>query len=119
MKYAYWCNNCENLIKGRSKREKCVYCGSDDIVELGIPVDEIPGIGPTYKLKVRKAGIHNVLELAKSNVTELSKKTDISEKKISEWIDFARMLYPDYKHMKPFKTTINLVSLSKKKKVVK
>lgn len=100
MKYLYWCNTCQKLIKGRSKRTNCFYCKGNDIVLIGIPLDEIPGLTLKYQLKLKEVGIINVLGLAKSDVTELSRKSGISKKKISEWIDLAKLIHPDVEFIK-------------------
>ena len=67
---------------------------------IGIPLDEIPSLTPKYQLKLKKAGIINVLELAKSDAIELSRKSGISEKKISEWIELAKLIHPDVEFVK-------------------
>lgn len=54
-------------------------------------------------MKLKELGTINVLELAKSDATELSRKLGISEKKISEWIDLAKLIHPDVEFVKRVK----------------
>ncbi len=96
--YLYWCNTCERIIKGKSKRDRCSYCDGNDIILQGIPLNEINGIGASYIKKLQDVNIMNVQKLARANPDELSIKTGISLKRIKDWIESAQILDPDFKY---------------------
>lgn len=52
-------------------------------------LSQIKGIGPATQKKLAMAGVKTVSDLANSDAKELSRKTDVSEKKISTFIDRA------------------------------
>lgn len=71
-------------------------------VEIGAPVEvkavtpidltEIKGIGAKRAEKLKAIGVNTVQDLARFSPEELSEKTDISKKLLSNWIEQAREL---------------------------
>jgi predicted flap endonuclease-1-like 5' DNA nuclease len=57
----------------------------------GEPTDEIKGIGPAYAERLSDAGIDTVDELAEADAESLATETDLSEKRLSEWIQRAQV----------------------------
>lgn len=57
--------------------------------DTGEPVDVIKGIGPAYADRLAEAGVHTVADLRDGDAAELAVATDLSEKRISRWIDRA------------------------------
>lgn len=55
----------------------------------GDPVDSISGIGPAYAERLDAAGVATVGDLAAADATRLAAETDISEKRLQDWIDLA------------------------------
>lgn len=53
------------------------------------PVTAIDGIGPAYEERLRDAGIESVGELAAADPEQVAADTDISETRLSRWIDAA------------------------------
>jgi len=65
--------------------------------EIGIPIIEIEGIGPTYAEKLNSIGIYTTNDLLEAGGTrigrqEISEKTDISETLILEWVNLADLM---------------------------
>lgn len=57
--------------------------GNDD------PVDTIDGIGPAYAERLEAAGVGTVGELAAADPSRLAADTDISEKRVTDWVERA------------------------------
>ncbi|MFB6122767.1 MAG: helix-hairpin-helix domain-containing protein [Haloferacaceae archaeon] len=53
------------------------------------PVDVLKGIGPAYAERLGNADVHTVADLRDADATELAAATDLSEKRISRWVDRA------------------------------
>ncbi|WP_225333741.1 helix-hairpin-helix domain-containing protein [Halomicrobium urmianum] len=53
------------------------------------PVTEINGIGPAYGDRLNNVGVETVAELAAADAAELASQTDLSETRISGWIEQA------------------------------
>ena len=64
---------------------------STDTSEGGTPVDKIKGIGPTYADRLSDAGIETVDQLAEADAESLAAETDISETRLQNWIDQAKV----------------------------
>ena len=58
--------------------------GSDD------SVTEINGIGPAYAERLSDVGIETVGELAAADAAEIDAETDLSEKRVADWIEQAQ-----------------------------
>lgn len=56
----------------------------------GDPVRVITGIGPTYAERLDEAGISTVPDLAAADASALADTTDISEARVSNWIEAAK-----------------------------
>ncbi|MGQ4554430.1 helix-hairpin-helix domain-containing protein [Halobellus sp. GM3] len=54
------------------------------------PVERLKGIGPAYAERLGNAGIETVGELAVADAEEVAADIDVSEKRVSDWIDRAR-----------------------------
>jgi DNA-binding protein len=55
-----------------------------------IELTKIEGIGTKRAENLNSQGIHSVQDLAKLNPKELSEKLQISEKRVSKWVDAAK-----------------------------
>lgn len=97
--YIYHCNDCMKTIKGRSMREECSYCGSRNIVQVGIPLTEINGLDSYYEEKLMEAGITVVSELTRSDIEILFKAADISRKILAKFIREVQILDPTFEYM--------------------
>jgi predicted flap endonuclease-1-like 5' DNA nuclease len=53
-------------------------------------VTVIKGIGPAYGDRLEAVGIDTVADLATADAGEIAAETDLSEKRVSGWIDRAR-----------------------------
>lgn len=53
------------------------------------PVTEIKGIGPAYAERLSVLGIETVGELAAADAAEIAAETDLSESRVSGWIERA------------------------------
>lgn len=63
---------------------------ADDDLGTDESVDMIKGIGPTYAERLGEAGVDTVADLAHADAAELAEETDISETRLSNWIEKAR-----------------------------
>ncbi|NHN47612.1 hypothetical protein G9464_08385 [Halostella sp. JP-L12] len=57
----------------------------------GEDVTEIKGIGPAYGERLANVGIDSVAQLADADAEEIAAQTDLSEKRVSEWIERAKV----------------------------
>lgn len=56
----------------------------------GAALDDIKGIGPAYAQRLRDAGVESVEQLADADAAELADEIEVSEKRVSAWIDRAQ-----------------------------
>ena len=56
----------------------------------GADLDDIKGIGPAYAQRLRDAGIDSVDDLANADAADLADEIEVSEKRVSAWIDRAK-----------------------------
>lgn len=63
----------------------------DDEPPASDPVDEIKGIGPAYAERLGDAGIETIPQLAEADPESLAAETDLSEKRVSEWVERAKV----------------------------
>lgn len=63
---------------------------SDEDLGTDEPIDVIKGIGPTYAERLGDADIETVADLATEDADELAEETEISETRLSGWIEKAR-----------------------------
>ncbi|WP_311173030.1 helix-hairpin-helix domain-containing protein [Halobellus ordinarius] len=56
----------------------------------GEPVETLKGIGPAYGERLGNAGIETVADLAAADAGDLAAEIDVSEKRITGWIDRAQ-----------------------------
>ncbi len=60
-----------------------------EAAERTAPVTELKGIGPTYSDKLASADIETVSELAGADAAAIAEETDLSESRITGWIEKA------------------------------
>lgn len=89
----------EDVTDPDAESEPDVEADSDDDGEKEIetedesdaePVDEIKGIGASYANQLAGAGIDTIAELAAADAEDVAAQTELSEKRLSRWIDRAR-----------------------------
>jgi predicted flap endonuclease-1-like 5' DNA nuclease len=56
----------------------------------GEPVETLKGIGPAYGERLGNAGIETVADLAAADAADLAAEIDVSEKRVTGWIDRAQ-----------------------------
>ncbi|WP_435185049.1 helix-hairpin-helix domain-containing protein [Halobellus sp. EA9] len=54
------------------------------------PVETLKGIGPAYAERLASVGIETVADLADADVDEITANTDLSETRVTTWIERAR-----------------------------
>lgn len=66
--------------------------GSGDDAAAGstASTEEIKGIGPAYSSSLADAGVETVGDLAEANAAALAERTDLSESRLTEWIERAK-----------------------------
>ena len=69
--------------KGSEKTESAIPIGPTELTS-------IEGIGAKSAEKLKACGVNNVQDLANSDPKELSEKLQVSEKRVSKWIDEAK-----------------------------
>ncbi|QLG28579.1 helix-hairpin-helix domain-containing protein [Halorarum halophilum] len=62
--------------------------------EEGVPVKKIRGIGPAYADRLSDMGIDTVADLAAADPAEVAEGTNVSESRVSRWIDRAAEYEP-------------------------
>lgn len=55
------------------------------------PVDKVKGIGPAYADRLADVGIETVADLAAADAETIASQTDLSEKRVSRWIERAKL----------------------------
>ncbi|WP_115865632.1 helix-hairpin-helix domain-containing protein [Halorussus litoreus] len=63
---------------------------AEESESAGEPLEDVKGIGPAYAERLRSAGVADVAELATADADRLAEETDLSEKRISRWIEQAQ-----------------------------
>jgi predicted flap endonuclease-1-like 5' DNA nuclease len=80
----------EDAVKGTDTATTTVDDDTDgDTADAASELESIKGIGPTYARRLADAGISGVDGLADADVAELAAETDISEKRLQNWVDQA------------------------------
>jgi len=86
-------------VSGRSHAELwpqvCDWFAERSGVELEPPeldLEAVDGIGPTYADRLRDSGVETLTELANADAADVAAVTDVSEKRVGDWIEQARTL---------------------------
>ena len=64
--------------------------GSESAEEPSEPVETLKGIGPAYAERLGSIGIESVADLAAADPEEVADGIDVSEKRVSGWVDRAK-----------------------------
>jgi len=62
-----------------------------DDATASVSTEKIKGIGPTYSQRLASAGVESVADLAAADPETLAAETGISETRLSNWIERARV----------------------------
>jgi predicted flap endonuclease-1-like 5' DNA nuclease len=77
----------EDAVKGTAPSDAADAGSTDRTAE---PIDSIKGIGPTYADRLAAVGIETVADLADADPQRIAEETDISETRVSNWVERAK-----------------------------